>query len=87
MKVIEIRNLLKKDIPLHYRNEYTGDIILETNQAVKMQKKLEFSLERRATGDLDIQIQFKEDIGYPLIPVIKTVKDYIIKMEKEGDLR
>ena len=87
MKVIEIQNLLKKDIPLHYRNEYSGDIILETNQAVTLKKKLEFSLERRATGDLDIQIQFKDEIEYPLIPVIKTVKDFIIKLEKEGDLR
>jgi hypothetical protein len=87
MKVIEIQNLLKKDIPLHYRNEYSGDIIFETNQAVKLKKKFEFSLERMATGDLDIQVQFKDDIDYPLIPVIRTVKDFILKMEKEGDLR
>ena len=87
MKVLEIQNLLKKDIPLHYRNEYSGDIILETNQAVTMKKKVEFSLERSATGVLDIQVQFKDNLDYPLLPVIKTVKDFILKLEKKGALR
>ncbi len=87
MKVIEIQNILKKDMPLHYRNEYTGQVVFQAKHSDKVIKRVEFSLEKIATGEFDVQIQFQDALDYPLIPVIKTLKEHILQMEKEGVLR
>ena len=86
MKILEIRNLSKKDVPLHYRNEFTGSMIYETFLEKSAEKKLEFSLERTATGKIDVQVNLLEEIDYPLVPLIKTLKNYILEMDKKGEL-
>lgn len=86
MKVLEITDIVKKDIPLHYRNEFSGNAHFKSPQSNNIVKSLEFTLERSALGQLDISINLLEDIDYPLIPVIKNLKNFILQMEKEGRL-
>lgn len=86
MKVLHIKNINKKDIPLHYRNEYSGCALIELNSSEQMEKKINFILERGATGMVDISIELLEDVEYPLVPIIKTLKDYIGELDKKGEL-
>jgi hypothetical protein len=86
MKIIEIRNLEKKDSHLHYRNEFTGEAVCELPFETRQSKEVEFTLERSATGNLDISVRILEDIDYPLIPVIRSLKSYIFELEKQGKL-
>ncbi len=86
MRIIEIKNILKKDIPLHYRNEFSGSIVYETINSKPEEKKVEFILERSASGKIDVNINLLEEIDYPLIPAIRTLKEYILDLDKKGKL-
>jgi len=85
MKIHEIRNLTKKETPLHYRNEYTGSLVYSAGK-IEEEAIIEFTLERTATGNLDISVSFPTSIHYPLVPALKKAKDYISSMEKKGRL-
>lgn len=86
MKVLQIKNIDKKDIPLHYRNEYFGSALIELNSSTQLEKKITFTIERGATGMVDISVEFLEEIDYPLLPIMKTLKDYIGELDKKGEL-
>ena len=85
MKVHEIRNLNKKENHLHYRNEYAGSLIYSSGSA-EHEAALEFTLERNAMGRVDVSVSFPESIRYPLVPAIRSVKEYIVDLDKRGQL-
>lgn len=85
MKVLEIKNILKKDIPLYYRKEFSGDVILEFMNRQEA-KKVEFIIEHMPTGKVEIEIRMLESIDYPVLPVVKNLKLYILDLEKKGIL-
>jgi hypothetical protein len=87
MKVHKIDRLLKKDIPLYYRNEYEGWGDLELTPGERRQIPLEFTVEVKPTGEKVIDVRLKERIDYPLVPVIRALKEKIRDLEKNGDLR
>ena len=84
MKLISINNVEKKDVPLYYRNEYTAnaEFLLIGNNQIKT--SISFSIEMIPTGEKNIEISLTESIDYPIVPIIKTLKSEIEKMEKEG---
>jgi len=84
MKLVSINNIEKKDVPLYYRNEYSADsdFILIGNNAVNI--PIYFSIEMAPTGEKTIDIQFKKSIDYPLVPLLRTLKEKISSMEKKG---
>ncbi len=87
MKVIEIKNITKKNIPLHYRNEFSGDAVLQLPPDRKEEKPLEFVVEHSATGDLHIKVHLLEKIDYPLIPALHCLKDHIRELQRKGELQ
>ncbi len=86
MKVHGIEQISKKDIPLYYRNEYSGICRLDIMGDQQL-VPIEFSVEIQPTGDRVIDVRFLEKIDYPLVPVIKALKETIRSMEKDGLLR
>lgn len=85
MKVLEIKNLVKKDIPLHYRNEYSGTFVVKGIHG-KDDLDTEFILERDAIGNIDISVQLLSKPDYPILPVIRELKKYILELDKTGML-
>ncbi len=86
MNVIEIRNIKRKDIPLHYREEFAGLAILDNSRLKRTEEVIEFSLERTPFGTKEVEVRFSVTPDYPAIPAIRVLKDYILKLEKEGKL-
>lgn len=86
MQIIEIKNIIKKDIPLHYRNEFSGSLVYNTVQKKNLEKRIEFSLEKNALGSIDINIKVLEDLDYPLVPALKTIKNYLFDLNNKGKL-
>lgn len=87
MKVHGIENLIKKDIPLYYRNEYEGVGDLEFPTGDRRLVPIEFTVEMKPTGDKVINVTVKERIDYPLIPIIRALKETIVILETSGALR
>jgi len=84
MKVLELRDIKKKESLVHYRRVFTGSAVLELVQEKKVNKPVEFILEHTPTGKTNIQVQLLDDINYPLVPAIKSLKEYISDLESKG---
>jgi len=87
MKVHGIDQLTKKDIPLYYRNEYEGWGDIEFSADTRRQIPLEFTVEILPTGERVIDVKLKERIDYPLVPVIRALKEKIKFLEENGNLK
>ncbi len=86
MKVLELKNIEKKNIPLHYRNEFKGSAVFEYTHQKQEESPVEFTLEHSATGSVDISVRILKKLNYPLLPALKSLKDYIRDLEKQGKL-
>jgi hypothetical protein len=86
MKLIEITNIVKKDIPLHYRREFSGLAIFIDGHDKKIKSPIRFTIEYRHTGHFDVKVNLLDSLNYPLIPTIRMLKDHIITLEKRGAL-
>lgn len=84
MKLLAINNIVKKDSPIYYRNEYSAvsDFILMGADAVNI--PIFFSIEMAPTGEKTIDVQVTDKIDYPLVPVLRTLKEEITSMERKG---
>jgi len=85
MKVITIKDTIRKDVPIYYRMLYTGVAVIELND-VAQDFRIDFSIETKPTGMKEILVNFIDKIDYPLIPVTKELKQYISNLDYEGGL-
>lgn len=86
MRVLQIRDINKKDIPLHYRNEYRGSALFEYGVDTQEESPVEFTIEHSATGEINISARVLNKLNYPLLPALKSLKEYIRQLEREGKL-
>ena len=85
MKVIEIKDLIRKEFPIYYRRFYSGIAVMElVNNTAEF--PLEFQIEHKPTGQTEIALTFGQKIDYPLIPLQKELKKYIGALDSDGKL-
>jgi len=85
MKVISIKDMIRKDVPIYYRRLYTGVAVMEFNDK-PVDLRIDFSIEHKPTGHKEINITFLDTIDYPLIPVSKDLKKFINDLDFAGGL-
>jgi hypothetical protein len=85
MKIVEIKNLTRKEFPIYYRRFYAGIVVIEmVSGAVEV--SLEFQIEHKPTGQTEIALNLAEKIDYPLVPLQKEIKKYINALDSGGKL-
>ena len=85
MKVVEIKNLTRKDFPIYYRRLYSGILVVELmNKTVEA--PLDFQIEHKPTGQIETTITSMGTVDYPLVPLQKELKNYIGALDSEGKL-
>ena len=80
MKIKEIKNIIRKDVPIYYKRFYKGILVIELIEKTD-EIPIEFIIEHKPTGALDITVTFSQDIDYPLVPLLKEVKSHIIELD------
>ena len=80
MKVIEIKNIKRKEIPIYYRRIYSAVAVCVFLDK-PMEVPLEFQIEHMPTGQTEIQINSMENVDYPLIPLHKEIKRIIAELD------
>jgi len=85
MKVVTIKDIVRKDVPIYYRMLYTGVAVIEMTTA-PADYRIDFSIETKPTGQREILVSFLDDLDYPLVPVIKELKKLIETMHQNGAL-
>jgi len=85
MKIIEIKDITRKDYPIYYRRLYSGTVVLElVNKPIEV--PLDFQIEQKPTGASEIGIKLLQVVDYPLVPLYKELKNFIGALDSEGKL-
>ena len=86
MKVIEIKNIVRKDFPIYYRRLYSGIAVLELLSKKPVDVSLSFQIEHKPTGQIEITITSMGQVDYPLVPIKKELKQFIGSMDSKAQL-
>ena len=85
MKITSMKNLIRKDVPIYYRRLYSGTLEIELiNETVE--SKINFTMETKPTGISEVIINDMEHVDYPLLPLVKAVKQYISLLDDNQGL-
>jgi hypothetical protein len=85
MKILEIKDVLRKDVPIYYRRLYTGVAVMElVNKSIEVH--IDFSIETKPTGHKEILINLLDQVDYPLVPLNKELKKMLDGMDSSGEL-
>jgi len=80
-----LANLQREDVQIFYIRKYAATAVLDLT-ARTANVDIEFSIEMNSFGNKDFTLSIKSQIDYPLIPIRKTILEYITKLEQEGKL-
>ena len=86
MKVLGIKDIIRKDVPIYYRMFFSGCASLELLNASLVERQIDFSIEIKPTGVKEILVTLADPVDYPLIPLIKALKTAIDDLDKNGKL-
>jgi hypothetical protein len=85
MRVVELRDLAKRESPVHYIKELTGVAVLEWGQA-RSESDVAITLEHKPLGPPDVRVRLLDPIDLPTVPVMRAVQTYVAQLEREGKL-
>jgi hypothetical protein len=85
MKIISIKDVVRKDVPIYYRRLYTGVAVIELVEK-PAEYRIDFAIEHKPTGVKEISVTFLKDIDYPLLPIIKELRVFIDALDINGGL-
>ena len=90
MELIAIKDVQRKDNPLLYRRDFVGKAVISYPVFDKKQEiefAVDFSIEDTALGGARISATIPEKIDYPLVPVLRMIKEYITQLEGKGQFQ
>ena len=85
MKVVELQNLEREDVQIFYIRKYTATAVRDLT-ARSANVDISFSIEMDPLGCKNFSLTINSPIDYPLIPLRKSILDYITNLEVEGKL-
>ena len=85
MKIMEIRDLIRKDVPIYYRRFFSGTLVIELLHNT-VESPIDFTVETKPTGINEIIINAMNSVDYPLLPLKKEIKKYISILDETGRL-
>jgi hypothetical protein len=85
MKIVAIKDIVRKDVPIYYRRHFSGLMVIDlVNKTVE--KRLDFIIETKPTGHNEVIIGEMETVDYPLLPLTKELKKFIAVLDENGGL-
>jgi hypothetical protein len=85
MRIVELKNIVRKDVPIYYRRLYNCTAVAELI-GKSQDIHLDFSIELKPTGQKEILITFIDKVDYPLIPLNSALKKAIDDLDSAGSL-
>jgi hypothetical protein len=85
MKVLAIKEIVRKDVPIYYRRLFTGIAVLELLKD-PVERRIDFSIEHKPTGAKEVSVTFLDAVDYPLIPLNREMKKFIDHLDASGGL-
>lgn len=86
MDTVSIHDLVRKDIPLAYRRTYTAQALISGRNTGETRHNIEFDIEHTPLGSVEISVRFQNKPSYPLLPLLKGIRERIAILDREGSL-
>lgn len=85
MEILRIKNIEREPGFIYYRRTYHSviDILFHNNT---VEASIKFTIEMDPLGKKNIELEIESNIDYPILPLRKAIKDYIVKIDTEGVL-
>jgi hypothetical protein len=85
MKVVDVTNIVRKESAIYYRRYFTGIAVLELPTKT-IQEPIEFTIETSPLSEKIISLKFQQQLDYPLVPILKEVKAFVLEKDNCGAL-
>ncbi|GHV92391.1 hypothetical protein AGMMS50268_28940 [Spirochaetia bacterium] len=85
MKIISVKDIVRKDVPIYYRRLYSGIAVLELIKK-PVDVRIDFSIEQKPTGQKEILVTLIDTVDYPLVPLMSELKKHIGDLDSKGSL-
>jgi hypothetical protein len=85
MTVIEIKEIVRKDIPIYYRRVYDGRAVVDISGKM-FDMQINWTIETSPFGIKETSIKLAGSVDYPLVPLLKEMKKKIEALDSEGKL-
>ncbi|GHV46738.1 hypothetical protein AGMMS49546_35300 [Spirochaetia bacterium] len=85
MKIISVKDIVRKDVPIYYRRLYSGIAVLELIKK-PVAVHIDFSIEHKPTGQKEILVTLADTVDYPLVPLMSELKKHIGDLDSKGSL-
>lgn len=84
MEVLKIVDIIRKDVPLYYRNKYSAKAELNMPRGNRKTVDLVFAVEVTPISGKEYSIEELGEIDYPTIPIKKALLEEIKNYDREG---
>jgi translation initiation factor 1 (eIF-1/SUI1) len=85
MKILSIKDIVRKDVPIYYRRLYSGIAVLELiNKSIETH--IDFSIEHKPTGHKETLVTLIDKVDYPLVPLVAELKKHLSDLDSKGSL-
>ena len=85
MRILELRDLNREEGYIYYRRNFTGTAVIEIPGST-LEAPVAFCIEMDPLGVKTIEIDIENTLNYPVLPVKKALKEYILLRYSEGIL-
>ena len=85
MRILGLHNIIREEGVIYYRKCFTANVEIELPLKT-INPPISFTIEMSPLGEKDIKINFLESVDYPLLPIIKSLKEIIKQPDYEGKL-
>ena len=85
MRILELRDLNREEGYIYYRRNCTGTAVIEIPGST-LEAPVAFCIEMDPFGVKTIEIDIENTLNYPVLPVKKALKEYILLRDSEGIL-
>ncbi|MDC7239556.1 MAG: hypothetical protein PQJ50_04270 [Spirochaetales bacterium] len=82
MKFLGMDQFEKKDTLIYYRHEYSGIARFALIGDKEATVRFSSSIEIKPTGEREVNVELLDRIDYPVLPIIKSLKNEILAIEK-----
>lgn len=85
MDIVELKNLQREEGHIFYIKKYTACISIQLPTKLE-DINIKFSIEMNPLGGRTVNLQILSQVNYPLIPLRKSIIEYLINQDIEGNL-
>lgn len=85
MKIVELKDLQREEGQIFYLRKYKTKVVVDLPISQE-EVPISFTIETDPFGKKNIELSIEKQINYPLLPLKKAIKDFILAEDLQGRL-